>query len=204
MLTNHNHAGEIVFRLLLAGLFVLALGSVGGSIPASAEPQAQPLLAPVAGGPGYVMVPAIAFVAESSTAAYTVFWGELSVPESAPGGLTSFNAPLYLPQGAHLTGIIMYYRDTVNDTKTLGVDLMRRPLPSASSGENVGLSVYGNQIGFNVYQSDTTVSPGAEVVDNSQYSYWLKLYIWGAPSYLQLQAIRVDYSFNVGMPFIQR
>jgi hypothetical protein len=150
------------------------------------------------------MVPAIAFQPDSSTAAYTVFWGELSVPQGSPNTWSDFNAPLYLPQGAHFTGLTMYYRDTVNDSNTLGVDLMRKPVPSISSGEAVGLNVYSNLIGFSVYQSDTTPDPSRAVIDNSQYVYWLSLYIYAAPAYLQLQAVRVDYAFDVSLPIVRR
>jgi hypothetical protein len=150
------------------------------------------------------MVPAIAFQPDSSTAAYTVFWGELSVPQGSPNPGSDFNAPLYLPQGAHFTGLTMYYRDTVNDSNTLGVDLMRKLVPSSSSGEGVGLSVYSNQIGFSVFQSDTTPDATRSIIDNSQYVYWLSLYVYAAPAYLQLVAVRVDYAFEASLPIIHR
>ena len=102
------------------------------------------------------------------------------------------------------TGITMYSRDTENDTNTLGVDMLRKPLPGLSSGENVGLSVYSNLIDYGTYQSDTTPEESRAVVDNSQYAYYLSVYIYAAPAYLQLQAVRVDYSFGAALPLIQR
>ena len=205
MLSKRVRVGQLVFNLLLAGVIVLALGSQRGSTVVSAEPQAAPAQAAVPGGPGYLMVPAIAFLPESSTAAYTVIWGELSVPQGSPNPIYDFYAPVYLPQGARLTGLTMYYRDTIADTKYLGVDLWRKPLPSSSSGEGVGLNAYSETspaIGLSLYLSDTTPDPTRAVIDNSQYVYWLSSYIYAAPVYLQLQAVRIDYAFSAVLPAV--
>lgn len=205
MLSNRFQIGQLILIAVLAVLLVFSLGGERGvrSVNA-AEPQAAPALAGVPGGPGYIMVPATAFVPGSPTAGYTIFWGELSVPSGSPGGLTYFYAPVYLPQGATLTGLTMFYRDTESDGNTLGVDLLRKPLPGATSGEGVGLSVYGDQIGFSVYQSDTTPDLTRAVIDNSQYAYWLSLYVFAAPAYLQLQAVRIDYGYNTNVPLVRR
>jgi len=205
MLSNRFQIGQLILIAVLVVLLVFSLGGESGVIMINAaEPQAAPALAAVPGGPGYIMVPATAFVPGSPTAGYTIFWGELSVPSGSPGGLTFFYAPVYLPQGATLTRLTMYYRDTELDGNTLGVDLLRKPLPSTSSGEGVGLSVYGDQIGFSVYQSDTTPEPTRAVIDNSQYAYWLSLYVYAAPVYLQLQAVRIDYGYDNNLPLVIR
>ncbi len=193
-----------LFSLLLAGFLVLALGSEWGVIPVSAAPKTMPLQQAVPGGPSYLMIPAIAFQPEKPTDAYTIFWGELSVPQSSPNAFTYFYAPVNLPQGAHLTGLTMYYRDSNADAYTLGVDFYRKLLPSSSSGELVGLSIYSNLTGLSQYQSDTTPEPTRAVIDNSQYAYWLSLYIYASPVYLQLQAVRVDYTFGTNFPLINR
>ena len=205
MLSKRFQIAQLVLMAVLVVLLSVSLGSQHGVTPVSAaEPQAAPALAAVPGGPGYIMVPATAFIAESPTMGYNVFWGELSVPEGSPGIITYFNAPVYLPHGATLTKLTMFYRDSDVDAFTLGVDLLRKPLPSTSSGEQVGLSVYGDQIGFSVYQSDTTPDPTRAVIDNSQYAYWISLYIDAAPAYLQLQAVRIDYGYNTSLPLVIR
>src|SRR5574341_670352 len=206
----HANRFQIFQSILTAMLIVLLLLSFGfhREVPTvnAAEPQAAAAAA-VPGGPGYVMIPATAFIPEQSTDTYRVFWGELSVPTSSPIPIVSFNAAVYLPQGATLTGMTMFYHDTIVDTKYLGVDLMRKPLPSLNSGENVGLSIYSelfSQTGFGLYASDTTPDPTRAEIDNSQYSYWLKLYIYAASSYLQLQAVRIDFTYTAALPLIQR
>jgi hypothetical protein len=152
------------------------------------------------------MVPAAAFHPEKPSSGYTVYWGELSVPSGSPNGYSLFFAPVNLPQGARLTGLTLYYHDTINDANTLGVDLFRKPLPALNSGENVGLSVYTNPTpnGFGLFQSDTTPTADSAVVDNSQYAYWLQAYIFAAPAYLHLQAVRIDYTFSLNLPAVVR
>jgi len=204
MQANRLQIAQLILTAVLVVLLAATLGVGRGAAPVRAAPPQAGVGAAVPGGPGYVMVPATAFVPENSTDGYRVFWGELSVPEGSPNGYTRFSAPVYLPQGASLTGITMYYRDTENDTNTLGVDMMRKPLPGLSSGESVGLSVYSSLIDFGTHQSDTTPEQSRAVVDNSQYAYWLSVYIYAAPAYLQLQAVRVDYSFGAALPLIQR
>lgn len=200
MNSNRFQSVQIILNIVLILVLLAVFFFERGSSPVNAaESQAA-----VPGGPGYVMVPATAFIPESSSDGYRVFWGELSVPEGSPNGYTIFNAPVYLPQGARLTGLTMYYTDTNNDSDTLGVDLMRKPLPSLSSGELVGLSIYSNLVDFGVYQSDTTADPARAIIDNSQYSYWLKVYIYAAPVYLQLQAVRIDYAYDTALPAIRR
>ncbi len=204
MTSNRFQTVQLVLSVMIVGLLLVSLGISRSPTPVNAAELQAGLAAPVPGGPGYVMIPATAFSPERPTDNYTVFWGELSVPTGSPNGYTFFNAPVNLPQGATLTGMTMYYRDTNSDSLTLGGDLMRKPLPSVSSGELVGLSTYSNLIGQDVFQSDTTPDPTRAVIDNSQYAYWLNLYIYSAPSYLQLKAIRIDYTYTISMPLINR
>ena len=204
MRANRLQIAQLILTTALVVLLAATLGGGRGAATASAAAPQAGAEAAVPGGPGYVMVPATAFVPEYSSSIYTVFWGDLSVPLSSPSAVVSFNAPVYLPQGATLTGLTIYYHDTTDDSKSLGVDMMRKQLPGFTSGEGVGLSVYGNLVDWGVYQSDTTPDPTRAVVDNSQYAYWLQLYIFAAPAYLQLQAVRVDYTYSAVLPLIQR
>lgn len=204
MQTNRFQIVQLVLNLVLIGLLVVVLSTNHRAMTVSAADPRVEVAAPVPGGPGYVMVPATAFIPESPSDNYTVFWGDLSVPAGTLGTISVFNAPVYLPQGATLTKITLYYHDTNNDSYTLGVDFMRKPLPSSSSGESLGLSVYSNQTGWGLNQSDTTPDPTRAVVDNSQYSYWLSVYIQAAPSYLQVQAVRIDYAYRTSMPLISQ
>lgn len=204
MQVNRYQIGQSVLTAVLIALLLLTFGPQNEAPTANAaEPQAGSTAA-VPGGPGYVMVPATAFVAENSTDVYQVFWGDLSVPSSSPNPVVYFNAPVYLPQGATLTGLTVYYHDTTDDSKSLGLDMFRKQLPGWTSVENVGLSVYGNLLDWGLYQSDMSPEPTRALVDNSQYAYWLRLYIYAAPAYLQLQGVRVDYSFGAALPLIQR
>lgn len=156
MLSKRYSIGQL---LLVLGIVILAFSAPNDTpwaSPVSAEAEATPVSAEVEavpaavvpGGPGYVMIPAVAFLPASSSTSYTIFWGDLSVPNGSATGPQSFYAPVFLPQGARRTGMTLFYHDTIIDSNTLGVDLLRKPLPSSSSGESVGLSVYPSLTGF--------------------------------------------------------
>ena len=196
--------GLLILNIVVIGLLFITLGPLEGifSVKAAEPPAAN--MAAVTGGPGFLMIPAVAFLPESPTNDYLIFWGDLSVPLTSPNPYSRFYAPVYLPQGAQLTGLTLFFHDTTVDGNSLGVDFYRKPLPSSSSGENLGLSVYSNQTGWGIYQSDTTPDPACAVIDNSQYAYWLSVYIYKAPAYLQLQAVRIDYTYNANLPVVLR
>lgn len=206
MNTKFFQIGRLILNVLLIGLLFITLVTREGIFAVkAAEPQAANAVV-VPGGPGYLMIPAVAFTPESPQDNYDIFWGELSVPSTSSNAVSIFYAPVYLPQGAQLTGMILYYRDSTVDTKTLGVDFYRKALSGSSSGESVGLNIYSNQTNGTegIYQSDTTPDVSRAVIDNSQYAYWLQVYIYAAPAYLQLQAVRIDYTYNLNLPSIQR
>jgi len=204
MQTNRFQIGQSILTTILIVMLMLNFGAERG-VPtvSAAEPQAG-LAAAVPGGPGYVMVPATAFVPETSSDTYRVDIGELSVPTISSANVVFFNAPVYLPQGATLTGLTMYYTDTISDANILGASLVRKPLPGPTLDQPVGLVVNSSQVGSGTFESDTTLDPTRAVVDNSQYSYRLWLYIYKAPDHLKLQGVRIDYSFGTALPLIQR
>lgn len=199
MRTNRYQWVQIVLNVVLIGLLIAVLVQEFAPTPASA--------AAVAGGPGYVMVPAVAFQPDSPAGNYSRFWGELSVPNGSPGGYTYFSAPVILPHGARLTGLTVYYRDTDADGATVTVEMLRKPVPSMSSGESLNLFINSTRIGFgDLYETDSTPEPSRAVVDNSQYAYYLAALIYATPpgGYLNLMAVRIDYTYDVNAPLVMR
>jgi hypothetical protein len=210
---------SITQLLLVLGIAMLAFAAINAkpwATPVSAAVEEAPaaeaaLAAPAAvvpGGPGYVMIPAAAFIPSSPDTIYRFSSFDLAVPSGSETGF--FFAPVYLPQGARLTGMTMFYIDNANDGNKMIVRMERKTLPSTSSDpslnpEQVILSVDSVSAGF--YRSDTTPDPNRDVVDNSQYKYWLYLTLNAAPSassHLLFQAVRIDYSFNTVLPLISR
>lgn len=200
MRTNRLQIVQVLLTSIVIVLLVLNLIPAKEMTVVNAAIDQVRVAAAVPGGPGYLMVPATAFIAEESTDAYTTYWGELAVPVGAPNGYTHFNAPVYLPQGATITNLVLYYTDTISDTNTLGVNLRRKQVTGSDSGTDL-THVWGNQIGWNLYQVAAAAPPLSHaVVDNSDYSYYLSLYIFAAPAHLNLKGVRIDYTYNVSMP----
>jgi hypothetical protein len=106
-------------------------------------------------------------------------------------GSVAMAAPVHLPHGAVVTGFKVFFYD--NSTSDLTVRLARIPLASGAYfylGEvnSSGISGWGNR-------TDTTISYAT--VDNSQYSYHVKVYCTSWAGYnLRIMGAVVTYTMS--------
>jgi hypothetical protein len=100
-------------------------------------------------------------------------------------------APVHLPQGAVVTAFRVFFYD--NSTSNLDVSLARIPLTSGgyyhlADVDSSGITEWGNK-------TDTTISYAA--IDNSQYSYHIRVYcnLWAGYN-LRIMGAVVTYTIN--------
>jgi hypothetical protein len=146
-------------------------------------------------GHGYVSVPAAAFQPTTHNYEYTNSGYLLS---NSNGTSDNFVAPVQLPQGATVTKVTFYFFD------------------SSSAGSDYGrIQMFGNENDSNTFaMADvlTTDAGGAgsnfddsiddATIDNSQYSYYLRLTL--NTSVIYAYGVIIEYTYATSLPLIVR
>lgn len=156
--------------------------------------------AAVPGGPGFIMIHPTAFVPMNSTLeyAFSIGGGYLYNPGT---NLSYYEAAVNLPDGAKITKVVVYYYDNSSTTDlwallaAKSMDEYDLPIPAylASSGAD----------GNNRVMEDTSISP--DIIDNQSYAYWIEVSLPGDQgSNLLIRGIRIDYSYPVNLPLINK
>ncbi len=156
--------------------------------------------AAVPGGPGFVMIHPTAFVPMYSTWEYSfgVGGGALYNPGSAD---SFYEAAVNLPHGAKITKVVAYYFDNSSTVDTWVV------LAAVSMDEpdlvNLAYLATSGAEANNRVMEDTTISP--DIIDNQSYAYWIEVGIpGGQATSLMIRGIRIDYSYPVNLPLINK
>jgi hypothetical protein len=176
---------------------------------APTSPDLAPATAPAAvpGGPGYLMLAASDFKADSDQDTFFRYWGGNFIEPATGSSGIGVSAAVHLPHGAQITKVTAYYYDSDPSSAPL-IDLYRGitgtllmignlssafPADSFTSGEDV---------------RSVALSGAAAVVDNSRYSYMIIATLNRdptTPAYTQrLHSVRVDYGFPVALPAVVR
>lgn len=183
------------------GIPVVAQEGVGEGTTTSSEDQALQVAgtnAAVPGGPGFIMVHPTAFVPFTSALEYSFSsGGYLYNPSSSPA---YYEAAVNLPHGAKITKVVVYYKDESPGNLRASLAVVGMDTPGA--WEMAVLSSEGSTAGFRVME-DTTIT--LDTVDNQSYAYWIEVYLPGGyQTLLTLRGIRIDYSYPVNLPLINR
>ena len=109
-------------------------------------------------------------------------------------------AGLTLPHGAKITQLTLYFYDA-----HLPADMVLYLYRAAVNGVIsvvTSITPTGLNTGIN-YLSTTKFSPGAEVIDNRNYSYFLLAFFPGSGSTnLGMTNARIDYAYTTNLPAV--
>lgn len=174
-------------------------GEEGGLIQSGLFTDASTIeLIDVPGGPGLVMVSPFEFRPYNPDVDKVKFveaalYNPISLPSNSA-------APLTLPHSASLTKLTLYfYDDYVPQDMRL---ILYRSAVNGIISPVTSISPTGMNTGIN-YLSSTTFTPGSEVIDNRNYSYFLLAYIPGGGSNnLALVNVRIDYAYTTSLPVV--
>lgn len=202
-----NRGKWLIVSLVIVLIFVSVRFSVsaqtqpeGGTITSMEEQSttANNTNASVPGGPGFIMVNPSAFnPIDSSTQWSFGTGGYLYNPGTSQG---IYMAAVNLPHGAILTKMVVHYYD--NSANKLTVVMAKYNLVNQLT--NVFLQ-FNSSGAIADYQVAEIFTPPGTAVDNQNNSYWIEVALPGnAGNVLQIQAIRVDYSYPVNLPMIVR
>lgn len=185
------------------GLPVVAQEGIEGGTTTTGEGQALQgagTNAAVPGGPGFIMIHPTAFVPINSTREYSfsVGGGALFNPGSS---YSHYEAAVNLPDGAKITKVVVYYLDN-SSTQNLLAILASVSMDTPDIFNMAYLTTAGADINNRV-GIDTTITP--DTINNQSYAYWLEVGIPGGQSTsLMIRGIRIDYSYPVSLPLINK
>ena len=184
----------LIDRLVMSGLALVLIvavsvayqmGSRSGTSSAS-EALAAGAAAPA--GTGYISVPAAAFVPSHYLVNYTndgwqMYLNTIYSPDDA------FSAPVHLPHGATVTKLTLNYCDNDADYE----DKVNVALWACRDGSATNMAyVDSNDDGIGSVSTD---SISQAVVDNSQYSYMLKVLITDYGEDLAFHEVLIEFTY---------
>jgi hypothetical protein len=179
--------------------------TLGAVVPASLETAAAPPAVP--GGPGYLMLAASDFKADSDQDTFFRYWGGNNIEPADGSSGIGISAPVHLPQGAHITKITAYYYDSDPNSAPL-LDLYRGITDTLQLVGNLSSALPANSFAAGEDVRSVAVSGAGAVVDNSRYSYMVIATLNrdpATPAHTQrLHSVRVDYDFPVALPAVIR
>ena len=154
----------------------------------------------VPGGPGFVSIPARAFKPQDEGGAWFYFNGDLAMDTDSSTG--RFDAPLYIPNGATITKLVVYYLDLSYDVD-LTVFLFRKPLAGSLEEELARVHSWFDD-GYGYYTDDTISYP---VIDMQNYVYSVQVFFpspYTLGDNLRLVGVRVDYGYDTYLSLIKK
>jgi hypothetical protein len=192
----------IVLILASVGIPVGAQGGIEDGTTSTGEVQSLQgagANAAVPGGPGFIMVHPTAFIPMLSTWDYAFgSGGSLYNPGSSD---SYYEAAVNLPHGAKITKVVVYYYDDIS-TEDIWVVLVGISMDEPELRILAQFATSGADP-TNRVMEDTTIT--ADTIDNQSYAYWIEVYIPGSQSLnLIFRGIRIDYSFPVNLPLINK
>jgi hypothetical protein len=194
----------IVISILLLLLLILAfkLGQTPAVIgqaftdPPDASPDLDAHLEAVPGGPGFYTQSAAAFRPRSSSTEYQLTGPRLRTT-SAP---TTYDAPLDLPNGTQISRLVIYFTDNDDDPGVdFSAEIWRVPLPGRT-GERVSETISSTGAPGEAFVE--TINILEPEVDLAEYAYYIRLSL-PASINLEVNGLRVDYTYEVEMPLIR-
>lgn len=200
-------------KWMLIGLLVVLLSGIfwisNYSSAEAAEPDLALLKAAYAGSEvnsqmqtarSPIVIPAAAFRVDSSNREW--FFGFNSA-YLYPTGSSAYCgiAPLYLPDGAEVTGFAAYLYD--NDAiQSATAYLFAKPFASLASATMMA-SVQTTAQSADV-QTLSAASILSAPIDNSRNTYHIGVCLWGADSNMRLYAVKVEYQYKNYIPAVSR
>ena len=192
--------------LVLCVIMLLSTLVVGSAVSAKESPLSPAIMAappeqsiqgggPVPGGPGFISVSTFSFKPHNSL--MNLSYGN-AVMYNAGGSGGIYFAPVNLPHGASLTKVLFFYHDTV--TEDMNFYMERVNMFDGST--QVVASATSTGIAGNGYVESTIFE---RIINNQLYSYILRVDIpGGVGGGLSLFTIRIDYSYPVYLPTVQK
>ena len=195
------------FTLILCVMLMLSTLAVSSAVSAQQNTPENAILAvppdqsiqggsPVPGGPGFISVSTFGFKPQDPTMDLSY-----STTRMFNDGVTSglYFAPVNLPDGASLTHVLFFYYDTVV-ADNMHFYLLRVNMFDGST-EQVARVFADSSTGY-AYVESAIFRP---TVDNQLYSYILEVGIpSGFDKELSLINVRIDYSYPVFLPTVQK
>ncbi len=196
----------IVFAIVLiftsVGMPVGAQDGIGNGTTSLGEGQtlqATGTNAAVPGGPGFIMIHPTAFIPMLSEWEYAFASGGALYNPATLGHY--YEAALNLPHGAKITKVVVYYYDN-SSTSDLWAILAAISMDEPVLPNLATLSTSGAEANNRVME-DTTISP--DIIDNQSYASWIEVGIpGGQATSLMIRGIRIDYSYPVSLPLINK
>jgi hypothetical protein len=159
-------------------------------------------MAPVPGGPGYVMIHVSSFLPQDNTVSYSLN-GPAMMTQS---GTATYKAPADLPNGATITKVVLYCYDN-DPAGSISLYLFKYPLPGSVAISDINLSSLDSSVDQAI-QLDLTApgGPNPFVVDLQGNAYLLFLTMPAAASgkTIYTSGVRIDYSYSSSLPTMQK
>ena len=167
-------------------------------VPRAQAPLLDAIATPVPGGPGYIMIAPGSFHADSGGNDFAIDQFNRYVTQGS--GIVNLHAPVQLPHGAKVTRLIYYCSD--NTAYYTYADLTRSsPADYGTRFDNIYVVMSVGDSGNQTIVDDTPAAAGAEVVDNSRYSYLVHLH-FSDGSGLRAYGVRIDYEYGDFLPAV--
>lgn len=136
-----------------------------------------------------MVVPASAFTADSNGRQWFFGFSNAFIYPTGSGSYCGI-APIYLPDGATVAAFTTYVYDNHADNGTVTY-LHAKPIGSTTKATTMAtLSTTGQSTSL---QSLTTFSITQPVVDNSSYTYYVGVCLWGPNDTLRFYAAQIMY-----------
>ena len=184
----------LIDRLVMFGLALVLVAAVSvayqmGSRPGiSSASEALAAGAAAPAGTGYISVPAAAFVPSHYLVNYTNDGWRLYL-NTIYSLDDAFSAPVHLPHGATVTKMTLNYCDNDADYE----DKIIVALWACRDGSTTNMAdLSSNDDGVGSVSTD---SISDAVVDNSQYSYMLKVWITDSGEDLAFHEVLIEYTY---------
>lgn len=175
-------------------------GGEEGRGPSEPEQTLEERAVTVPGWPGLISVHPSAFEKRSTTG-NLVFHNYYEIYNSSATESLVVAAPVYLPQGAKVNKVTMYYYDT-NSEGYVRAYLTRVPLGGGLAGfQDLASLVSDTNTGYANF-SDNIIA--YETIDNATYSYLIDLYFSypAATTSLRVTGFRIDYEYPSYLPTV--
>jgi hypothetical protein len=159
----------------------------------------QAMLAPVPGGPGYVMIHASAFMPVSNSLAYSFIGPALATSTGSPSSI--YQAPLNLPNGASIIKIVLYCYDN-DPAGSILVNLFTYPLPGGAAYSSNSVSSSGSDPNTDRAIELNITTPLKVDLQANAYMLYLTMPAASATKMIYISGLRIDYRYDTALPSV--
>ena len=144
---------------------------------------------------GHLSIPPSAFIPENQNNTYSHNSGNYLY--STATGAKYFFAPVYLPDAAKITKATFEIFDANSSYRLAGVLARRNTSGSSTSIYIMASASTSNPFSIPQWQQLADTSISYDVVDNSNYSYFVQLFFYGNTANVRAGRVLIEYTYTI-------